>query len=665
MLKKINFFTLSCMLSVHGFASKPFEGWKNYPEMSHIEAAKSLNDGTATIYLSWKRLTTNSTKLVDSEATNFALKYPYWHDLPLSSKIKKHIENEINFNTTKEDIRKLFANTKPNSTKGKLLYLVAFKGLLDDDAFKNEVKETWALSSFKENQHNDFLKNYGNYLTQQDHIRRVDNLLYKGYITESKLMLPLLNKSWQDITNLRIAIRSNASNMEDLLSKASSDVVNNEGVRYERVRWRNKNKNQSGAIDLIIENERPSDWSSLWWSEQKKLWQYSMDNHKYLSAHSIASRYPSVTIPNKIANYGELYAGLAALKTKGKEGIAKQHFINLYNNEPSYGWKSESAYYAAMAAKKVGDLNEAQNWLKQSAQYPHHYYGIISANKANIDTDSQIKNIRLLPITTGKQIQPLPQSGQNIMANIAKRIVNENRSYDASSFMRAACPNGSGADIIKKCALFAKQIGLPDAAVRLAMSLDYAGEYMLYSELYPTIELPLITNASGTERLEPALIHAIIRQESLFDEDIGSHAGAQGLMQLMPATAKMVASQYNLGWSGVHNLHVSNYNIKLGTHYLADQVKRYNGSYILALVAYNAGPGRANSWIKIYGDPRSPKVDAFAWIENIPFDETRNYVKKVLANLIVYRSLLNDEHASEKLTDIIDNGGIPKRLKGL
>lgn len=183
------------------------------------------------------------------------------------------------------------------------------------------------------------------------------------------------------------------------------------------------------------------------------------------------------------------------------------------------------------------------------------------------------------------------------------------------------------------------------------------------SELYPTISLPSVKNSAGYERLEKSLIHAIIRQESAFDHDVGSHAGAKGYMQLMPATAKETAGKYGLGWSGTSKLFTKDYNITLGTHYLADQVSRFDGSYILAAVAYNAGAGRANQWIKTYGDPRSKNVDAIEWVENIPIEETRGYVQHVLENLLVYRTIFDDTDKDETLTSIMANGGVPKRLR--
>ena len=135
-----------------------------------------------------------------------------------------------------------------------------------------------------------------------------------------------------------------------------------------------------------------------------------------------------------------------------------------------------------------------------------------------------------------------------------------------------------------------------------------------------------------------ALVLAVIRQESAFDQRAVSHAGARGLMQLMPATAKRVAR-----WEGVRYVRhwlteEPDYNVRLGRAYLRKMIDRYEGSYPLALAAYNAGPHRVDRWLKAYGDPRLEDIRTVDWIENIPFKETRNYVQRVLEGLFVYRS---------------------------
>jgi soluble lytic murein transglycosylase len=146
--------------------------------------------------------------------------------------------------------------------------------------------------------------------------------------------------------------------------------------------------------------------------------------------------------------------------------------------------------------------------------------------------------------------------------------------------------------------------------------------------------------------LEWALVHAIIRQESAFNYTAHSPAGASGLMQLMPATAAETAKKLGLGFKQQWLTSDPNYNIRLGSGYMKQMIKRYDGSYMLALAAYNGGPGRVDKWLKQFGDPRKGQIDMVDWIELIPVYETRNYVQRVMEGVHVYRVKLGDVQKS-------------------
>ena len=166
-------------------------------------------------------------------------------------------------------------------------------------------------------------------------------------------------------------------------------------------------------------------------------------------------------------------------------------------------------------------------------------------------------------------------------------------------------------------------------AARLALPLGFVRSRLAY----PVIALP--------KRLpvEPALVLAVIRQESEFNARARSGAGARGLMQLLPSTARFAARRARLKWSRRRLSRDTAYNIRLGSTYLAHLVKRYEGSYLLAAAAYNAGPARVARWIARYGHP-DRDIDPVDWIESVPFGETRNFLRRVLANVTVYRARL-------------------------
>ena len=135
----------------------------------------------------------------------------------------------------------------------------------------------------------------------------------------------------------------------------------------------------------------------------------------------------------------------------------------------------------------------------------------------------------------------------------------------------------------------------------------------------------------------------MIRQESEFDPKANSYAGAKGMMQLMTYTAKLVAKQAKLPYSKSRLTLDAEYNIKLGSHYLAGLILEYDGSYPFAIAAYNAGPKRVKYWKKLNKNPQKKQIDYVDWIELIKFKETRNYVQRVLENYNVYRYILSQD----------------------
>jgi soluble lytic murein transglycosylase len=141
--------------------------------------------------------------------------------------------------------------------------------------------------------------------------------------------------------------------------------------------------------------------------------------------------------------------------------------------------------------------------------------------------------------------------------------------------------------------------------------------------------------------IDPAYVYGLIRQESRFVLDARSSAGAAGLMQLMPATARWTAKKLGLDWRH-ERLADRSANLLLGTSYLRLILEDFEGSQALAAAAYNAGPGRPRRWRE--GMPVEPAI----WAETIPFNETRDYVKKVLSNAVYYAALLGGAAPSLK-----------------
>jgi soluble lytic murein transglycosylase len=183
----------------------------------------------------------------------------------------------------------------------------------------------------------------------------------------------------------------------------------------------------------------------------------------------------------------------------------------------------------------------------------------------------------------------------------------------------------------------AEEVSLPHVA-NLAGRIGAKRDISVHGEGFVMSGLPELAREAG--RVEPALVFGLSRQESGFNFAVVSSAGARGLMQLMPATARAVARDHGEEFDAQRLTQDPVYNVTLGRAHLGDLLDKFNGSYIMTFGAYNAGASRIDQWMAAFGDPRDASVDPIDWVEQIPFTETRSYVKWVLGNTQVYRAIM-------------------------
>ena len=220
------------------------------------------------------------------------------------------------------------------------------------------------------------------------------------------------------------------------------------------------------------------------------------------------------------------------------------------------------------------------------------------------------------------------------------------RDYLAESFYRRLSELARNEADHALISAFALSVGQPQESIRAAMHAARDG-YVSVDRLFPLVDVPF---AQDDAALEHALVLSVIRQESRFDREARSRAGALGLMQLMPATARSLARRMGLSDSSKRLTTNRTHNVVLGSRYLSDMIERFGGSYLLAAAAYNGGPRNVARWIAANGDPRhDPEVDIIDWIEMIPLPETRNYVHRVLEGTQVYRWQLGGRPTASSL----------------
>jgi soluble lytic murein transglycosylase len=362
-----------------------------------------------------------------------------------------------------------------------------------------------------------------------------------------------------------------------------------------------------------------------WWPERSVLARRALMRGHITDAYRIAAQHHLKDGPEYLD--AEWMAGWIALRFLKDNSVAYSHFANVYREATLPISRGRGAYWAGRAAEAMKDADRARYWYLTAYKNPTTYYGQLAGTK--------------LPREETLQLPPPPHADPVIEASFtAHELVRAVRIIDAAGmgdmlrpFVRQLVELGKTPDWLANVADLAVETGRADVAIFAAKRAEAEGVSLVEAG-FPVID----TKRSGSA--ERALVHAVIRQESAFNNAAISSAGARGLMQLMPATAKEMAKRNSVAFVHTRLNEDAEYNMHLGESYLGDLVSEFGGSYILALAAYNAGPSRARQWMREYGDPRDPQVDAIDWIEMVPFTETRNYLQRVLENLQVYRYMM-------------------------
>jgi soluble lytic murein transglycosylase len=404
-------------------------------------------------------------------------------------------------------------------------------------------------------------------------------------------------------------------------------------VQYALARYYRKREATSKARAVLA--NAPSGLTSpvameAWWVEKRLVVRQSLkpgQRDTWQAAYRLA-RSHGFSKGQHFAE-GEFLAGWIALRNLRDASAALAHFTRLEAGADTRTDRARGAYWTGRAYEALGNKAAADEAYRRSATTPTVFYAQLAREKL------------------GKAEQPISVGSGQASSEAQARIDNDEvmRAFrmvaaaghkrELNTFLWSIANRFDSKDEMNAAAEIAARLGGHTTAVRLAKLSGQRG-IDIDAWGYPTRALPNWRTIG--KPVERALVYGLSRQESEFDPVAGSHAGARGLMQLMPGTARLVARQYRLSYAAGKLTGDPSYNVKLGAAHLGDLISDYNGSYVLTLVAYNAGPRRAREWVAAYGDPRGGRIDPIDWIEHIPITETRQYVQKVLQNTHIYRS---------------------------
>ncbi len=559
--------------------------------------------------------------------------YPETENWPFRRQLRERAEEAILGWEPVPRLLDWFTKYPPLSAMGRIRFAEALLAVGRKDEAIPLLRKAWIDGDLGRGQEDEFLKRHQQYLKSEDHLARLDRLVWEGRIPEAGRVLPRVDEHARKIAEARIALRDMKGNVNALIARIPEHLRNDPGLVYERVLWRRRKDRLEDARDLVLKTPDPTTHQVAWWRERSLLARDALQLGHISEAYRLAAHHGLT--PNHNASFAdaEWLAGWIALRFLDDRERARKHFVRMYEAVSYAISKGRGAYWAGRAAEAASDQAEARRWYGLAAEHPGTYYG-------------QLAMLRLDPqavLTIVPPPPPEPEATTALEKMESARAAAFLQRIGATNMVRPFLQVTSDArDALAwkvLVARYAASLGRVDAAVFLSRRVLQHGA-TLYAEGFPVLVPPLLPDAADVPPVETALVLAVVRQESTFDVDARSVAGARGLMQLMPATAKTMARVLDLKHSPEQLTEDPDHNLILGHAYLAKTVQDFSGSYVLALAAYNAGPSRARAWVRVNGDPRDPAVDPVDWVESIPFSETRNYVQRVLENVQVYRARL-------------------------
>lgn len=571
----------------------------------------------------WLAYTRNAGKVSFDRVTSFAEQNPDW---PGQSRLRLTAEKALSKNVSDQDIIAWFSDRSPLTPDGMENYLDALARTGDKAKLQDVLRKWWKDANLTPDQQVRFIKKYGAHIDELSHRLRLDKLLFREQYTNARAIARMLGRGYPALAEARIIVASDGNGVDGIIASVPPHLAGDAGLLYERLRWRRRNNKTFAALE-ILHNPPPAHLITNpedWWKERHIMARRLMEEKQYESAYLVVSKHQQEE--GVAFAEAEFLAGWLALRFLKQPWRAFEHFEALYHRVETPISKSRGAYWAGRASDDLGHPEIARKWYRTAARHQTTYYGQLALSAL----DDEYKPPQQLP--PERTLEAKNAFNRSEMVQVTRILNKAGYRKETGDFLDALAEKIESPGDYILIADLAEELDHYHNAVRIAKK-GLQKNIMMMDHAFPTM-------LTRMERIDTewALVHSIIRQESAFDYDAQSPAGARGLMQLMPATAAETAKKkglpHQLEWLTTRPDH----NIKLGSAYIDQMVKRFDGSYPLALAAYNAGPGRVDKWLKLIGDPRKgDDIDIVDWVELIPVAETRNYVQRVLEGVYVYR----------------------------
>ncbi len=609
---------------------------KDWVTAGHLAA--QISDPVASDLVVWERLRQSEGSWDEYE--KFLAGHADWPGL---ARLRRAGEEVIPRDHDPASVRRFFEGNPPQTGTGSLRLAEALQSQGRTADARAEVIRAWRDMSLQPHEEAELLDRFGGVLSRY-HQDRLDNLLWDGQTRAAERILGLVTDPQARLAKARIGLQRAVKGVDGLINSVPKSFSDDPGLAFDRFMWRVKKERWDEAEALLLERSgtveslgRPESWSNRRRGFARRAMRAGDANLAYLlaSQHGLTSG----------ENYADLewLSGYIALTYLKSPEQALTHFTRFQNAVDSPISLGRAGYWVGRAYEALGQGKEAIQAYKLGAGFQTSFYGQLAAERIDVSSDASL---------TGKADFPNWRKAGFVSSGPIRAALLLNHAQEQQMMRWFFTHVAETLDQTGLLQLSQLALELDRPHVALGVAKEAAKRGIVLPESY----FPVTDLATYSVDVDPEVAMSIARRESELNEAAVSPAGAQGLMQIMPGTARDVSRDLGIEYSKARLTSDWRYNARLGTAYLGSLLKLYDGSYLLAFAAYNAGPNRVAEWIEEYGDPRDSVIDKVNWVEHIPYRETRDYVMRVMESLHVYRARLSGRAQPLRITQDMSRG---------
>lgn len=584
--------------------------------------------------IEWQRLRSGEGRLGDYE--EFLARRPDWPGLPL---LREKGEEAVARSTDPARVISWFEPGPPETGTGALAYVRALLAAGRAADAETEAMRAWSALPFSPDQEKEMI-GLAPEAVGFVHELRLDTLLWEGRTREAERMLPRVSEDLQVLARARIALQGESKGVTGLIEAVPEKRASDPGLAYDRFIWRMKKDLYDEAAELILERSKSAESlgrPEAWAERRAILARYLMRNGRANEAYRIAANH-HIPVDGGASAYADLefLSGFIALRKLGDAKTAETHFQHLLAGVSTPISLARAHYWIGRAQEAAGQDGSAN--YRAAAVHQTAFYGLLAAERLGLSLDAGLLSKPAAPDWRGASFT------QSSVLAAAELLL---KAGDLTLGKRFLLHLGEGLDETGLAQLADMTLAWnePHLAVLVAKQAAERG-LILPHAYYPVPEF-----VPDGLKVSRALALSIARRESEFDPAARSSADARGLMQVLPGTAKLMASKLGKPFDAGKLTSDPAYNVTMGSAYLAEMAEEFGPSIALIASGYNAGPGRPRRWIGEFGDPRRADVDVVDWVETIPFAETRTYVMRVAEGVVIYRAKLKGAVGPVRITD--------------